>query len=85
MDNEDEIDFYNFSTWNLNTITKFINENFIQILLFILVFVIIYVVDYIANLNALIYAVPSAIPGVQQTYQNSTKEIKPKRKRQFKK
>jgi len=71
MSIDDEIDFNNFSTWNLNTFFKFIKENVIQILLLILVFIIIYIVDYISNINAMLFA--SHIP------QN------PNKKRNFKK
>jgi len=69
MDIDNENDFNNFSTWNLNTILTFIKENVIQILLLLLVFFIIYIVDYISHINAIIFSNP-----VQQMPQKSNKK-----------
>jgi len=49
--------------WNFHSITNYIKEHFIQILLFILVFVIIYIVDHISQLNAMMYGI-TQIPGI---------------------
>ncbi len=60
MDNFDE----EISLWDINSITNFIKDNFIQILLLLSVFIIIYVIDYITHINAILYGLPSAIPGL---------------------
>ena len=60
MDNFNEY----FSLWDINSITNFIKDNFIQIVMLLLVFVIIYVIDYINRVNALLYGLPTAIPGL---------------------
>jgi hypothetical protein len=49
--------------WDFYSITNYIKEHFIQILLFILVFVIIYIVDHISQLNAMMYGI-TQIPGI---------------------
>ena len=74
MDNFEE----DFSFWNINSITNFIKENFIQILMLMSVFVIIYLVDYIAFINSSLYGLPSAIPGLIN--QSNTINIHKKKK-----
>lgn len=54
MDNENIGIFY--------SVTEYIKENFIGLLMLIFAFLIIYVVDYINRLNSLIFSSPISIP-----------------------
>jgi len=64
-----------FSLWDINSITNFIKDNVIQILMLLSVFIIIYVIDYITHINAILYGLPSAIPGLPS--QNNAIPISP--------
>ena len=73
MDNEEPITF--------NSITEYIKENFIGLLMFIFAFFIIYAVDYINQLNATIYALPVPTPGHSNTLPINMTKILSKRKK----
>ena len=67
----------NFS-FDINSITNFIIENYKQILLFILVFIIIYVVEHITYYNALLYSLTTTT-GLQTVQIEPNKINKPKK------
>lgn len=58
------------SIWEIKTIVDFIQNNYIQILMFLSVFVIIYLVDYISNINAVLFSLPTAVPGLSKIQPN---------------
>lgn len=64
-------------SFDINSITNFIIENYKQILLFILVFIIIYVVEHITYYNALLYGLTTTT-GLQ-TAQNQPNKINQKK------
>jgi len=81
MDNFNEY----FSLWDINSITNFIKDNFIQIVMLLLVFVIIYVIDYINRVNVILYGLPTVIPGLASQHNtlsisNVEKVVKKKNK-----
>lgn len=67
----------NFS-FDINSITNFIIENYKQILLFILVFIIIYVVEHITYYNTLLYGLTTTT-GLQTAQNQPNKINKPKK------
>ena len=67
----------NFS-FDINSITNFIIENYKQILLFILVFIIIYVVEHITYYNTLLYGLTTTT-GLQAP-QNQPNKINKQKK-----
>jgi hypothetical protein len=60
------------------SLTEYVKDNFIGLLLMLLAFVIIYFVDHIARINAMIYAMPSPIPTIL-TNPNTNTNTKPKK------
>jgi hypothetical protein len=57
----------NFS-FDINSITIFIMENYKQLLLFILMFIIIYIVEHITYYNAIFYGITSSMPLTNQQH-----------------
>jgi hypothetical protein len=61
------------------SLTEYVKENFIGLLLMLLAFVIIYFVDHVARINAMIYAIPSPIPTILTNPNTNTKPKKVKK------
>jgi len=51
--------------FNIESIFRFIIDNYKQLLLLLLAFIIIIVVDHITYYNTLFYGLTSAVPGIQ--------------------
>ena len=72
--------FYENYEWDINSIIRFIIENYKQIILFILVFIIIFIIDYITQINILIYSMPQVIPGVPNNTNILSKSVSKKQR-----
>ena len=62
MNNNIQLEYYDFDIYSVQSIIKYISEHLIQFLLLLLVPVIIYVVDHISAINSMIFSMPSPIP-----------------------
>ena len=80
MNKGNELEYQEFSIWDLNSIFNYIKEHYFQIFLLILVCIIIYTVDYISNI--ILFSMPSYIPGIgpQNTPQKLIKKQKKTKK-----
>jgi hypothetical protein len=67
MNKGNELEYQEFSIWDLNSIFNYIKEHYFQIFLLILVCIIIYTVDYISNINIILFSIPPYIPGIVGT------------------
>lgn len=77
-------DYTDISIFDFNSITNYIKNNYIQIILLICVFLIIYTVDYISNINAILIAQISMIPNIP-IHQSKIQQIKMPKSRKISK
>jgi len=66
--------------FNIESIFRFIIDNYKQLLLLLLAFIIIIVVDHITYYNTLFYGLTSSVPGVTHTPPIKTNTLKKKLK-----
>ena len=66
--------------FNIESIFRFIIDNYKQLLLLLLAFIIIIVVDHITYYNTLFYGLTSSVPGVTQPPPIKTNTLKKKLK-----
>ena len=49
---------------DLNTIGKYIQDNYVQLMLLLGMFILIYWIESLTRINNVLYSIPSAIPGI---------------------
>jgi hypothetical protein len=61
---------------DLNTIGKYIQDNYVQLMLLLGMFILIYCIESLTRINNVLYSIPSAIPGISIPSNASIKSMK---------